>query len=166
MCIRWKLLTTIAALASVAFSAGAQGLSPIAFEELKPIAERSLQLNGDVTSATRGILLARAGVTNAICFINLSMSVTEFNSELLRLQTLILIADEMHDPYDARKVLLQVKDISATLLKGIEADRPFVNHVPADCPTTAFVAVKAQELLNIYTSAAPLLRSIVARIPL
>ncbi len=163
MRVGWKLLIAQLALASVVCSASAQGLSPIAFEELKPIAERSLQLNGDVTSATRGILVARAGVPNALCLMKLSMSVTEFNSELLRLQTLILISDGMHDTYDVRMVLAQVKDISATLLKSIEADRPFVNQVPSDCPTTAFVAVKAQELLNIYTAATPLLRSIVTR---
>jgi len=160
----WKILITKLAFASLACSASAQVLSPIAFEELQPISDRSVQLSGDVESAARGILVAHAGVQSAVCYFELSMSVIEFNHELLRLQTLILISDDMHDAYDLRKVLSQVKDISAKLLKTIEGDRSFVNRVPSDCPTTSFVAVKAQELLNLYTSATPVLRAIVKRI--
>ena len=134
MRIGWKVFFTKLALASLACSASAQGLSSIAFEELQPIADRSLQLSRDVESASRGIAIARAGVANAVCYFELSaMSVTEFNSELLRLQTLILISDDMHDPYDVRKVLSQVKNISVQLLKTIEDDRSFVNRVPSDC---------------------------------
>jgi len=165
MRIRWKLLLiTQLALVNLACPANTQGLSPISFDELQPIFDRSIQLNRDVASAARGIIVARAGVANAICYFKLSMSVTEFNSELLRLQTLVVIAEDLHDPYDARTVLSQVKDISSTLLKTIEEDRPFVNQVPSDCPTTSFIAVKAQELLNVYTSATPVLRAIVKRI--
>jgi len=164
MRIGWKLLITKLALASLACSASAQGLSPIALEELKPIFDRSAQLNRDVLSAARGILVARAGLTNAQCFFQLSLSLTELNFELVRLQTLVFLADEMHDPYDVRTVLSQVKDISATLLKTIEDDRTSVNRVPSDCPTNSFVAVKAQEVLNLYTAATPVLRSILKRL--
>ena len=164
MRIGLKRLMTIFALASLTCSARAQGLSPIAFEELKPIFDRALQLNRDVLSAERGILIARAGLANAQCFFLLSLSLTELNSDLLRLQTLVLIADDMHDPYDLRSVLSQVKDVAVTLLKTIEDDRPSVNRVPSNCPTNSFVAVKAQELLNLYTSTTPVLRAIVNRL--
>ena len=138
-------------------------LSPIAFEELGPIFDRTLQLQRDVLSAGKGIVTARAGLPNASCFLLLSQSLTQFTSELLRLQTLVLIAEDMHDPYDVKAVLSQVKDVSAALLKTIEADRPSVNQVPSNCPTNNFVAAKAQELLNLYTSATPVLRTIVSR---
>jgi hypothetical protein len=100
-------------------------------------------LQRDVLSAGKGIVTARAGLPNALCFFQLSQSLTQFTSELLRLQTLVLIADDMHDPYDGKAVLSQVKDVSAALLKTIEADRPSVNRVPSNCPTNNFVAVKA-----------------------
>jgi hypothetical protein len=160
----WKLLMVKLVFASLACSAGAQGLSPITFEELKPIFDRTIQLQRDVLSAGKGIATARAGLSNTLCFLELSQSLTQLTSEQLRLQTLILIADEMHDPYDVRTVMLQIKDVAAALLKVIEADRPAVNRVPSDCPTNNFVAVKAQELLNLYTSATPVLRAMVSRI--
>ena len=135
----------------------------IALEELAPIFDRTVQLQRDVLSAGNGIVAARAGLPNALCFLQLSQSLTQFTSEVLRLQTLVLIADDMRDPYDVKAVLSQVKDVSAALLKTIEADRPSVNRVPSNCPANNFVAAKAQELLNLYTSAAPVLRTIVNR---
>ena len=106
---------------------------------------------------------ARAGLTNALCFLQLYQSVAQFNSELLRLQTLVLLEGDMHDPYDARTVLAHIKDGSVGLIERIEADRPYVNRVPSNCPTSGFVAAKAQELLNLYTFATPVLRAIVSR---
>ena len=103
------------------------------------------------------------GCRTRLCFLQLSQSLTQLTSELLHLQTLVLIAEDMHDPYDVKAVLSQVKDISGALLKTIEDDRPSVNRVPSNCPTNNFVAVKAQELLNLYTSATPILRTIVSR---
>jgi hypothetical protein len=160
----WKLLMVKLALASVTCSASAQGLSPIAFEELKPVFDRTIQLQRDVLSAGKGIVAARAGLSNALCFFELSQNLTQLTSELLRLQTLVLIADDMHDPYDVRTVLSQVKDVAAVLLKTIEADRPTVNRVPSDCPTNNFVAAKSSGTAESVHICNPVLRAIVSRI--
>jgi hypothetical protein len=139
-------------------------ISPVRFEDLQPIHDRATQLQKDVLSAGKGLTDARAGLSNALCFLLLSQSLTQFNSELLRLQVLVYLAEDMHDPYDLRKVLSAVKDTSVDLIETIDADRPSVNRVPSNCPTNGFVAAKAQELLSLYTSASPVLRSIASRI--
>jgi hypothetical protein len=163
-----KVLTVTFALAASAYSASAESLnipqiSPIRFEDLQPVFDRAIQLQKDVLSAGKGIVDARAGLTNALCFLQLYQSVAQFNSELLRLQTLVLIEGDMHDPYDARTVFAHIKDGSVGMIERIEADRPYVNRVPSNCPTNGFVAAKSQELLNLYTFATPVLRAIVSR---
>jgi hypothetical protein len=160
----WKILIIKLALASVACSASAQGLSPIALEELQPVFDRTIQLQRDVISAGRGIVAARTGLTNSLCFSALSVSLTLLSADLLRLQTLVFLAEQMHDPYDAQTVLSQIKDGSVALLARIETDRRSINQTPNSCPTNTFVAVKAQELLNLYTSATSALRTIVSRL--
>jgi hypothetical protein len=70
----------------------------------------------------------------------------------------------MHDPDDAQMVLSQIKDGSVALLARTETDRRSINQTPNSCPTNTFVAVKAQELLNLYTSATSALRTIVSRL--
>jgi hypothetical protein len=164
----WKLLIAKLTLASVACSASAQGqFSPISFDELQPVFERTLQLQRDVMSTGKGILVGRqsqTGLTNSLCFLSLSTSLAHLTADLWRLQTLIRLAEQMHDPDDARIVLLQIKDGSVNLQARLEADRPSVNQTPNNCETNAFVATKAQELLNLYTSTTSTLRKIVGRI--
>jgi hypothetical protein len=70
----------------------------------------------------------------------------------------------MHDPDDAKIVVSQLKDGSVRLQGRIEIDRPSVNQTPNNCETNSFVAVKAQELLNLYTSTTSALRKIISRI--
>jgi len=57
-----------------------------------------------------------------------------------------------------------VKDISVELVKTSQGDRPSVNQVPSNCPTNSFVAAKAQETLNLYTSVTFALSAIVSHI--
>ena len=109
-------------------------------------------------------MAARTGLTNSLCFSALSVSLTLLSADLLRLQTLVFLAEQMHDPYDAQTVLSQIKDGSVALLARIETDRRSINQTPNSCPTNTFVAVKAQELLNLYTSATSALRTIVSRL--
>jgi len=80
--------------------ASTQGLSPISFDELSPLLQKAIQLQGDVGSAGRGIATARTGLSNALCFLLLSESLTHLNAGLLRLQTVVVLAEKMRDPYD------------------------------------------------------------------
>ena len=112
MRIGWKLLTVKLVLVSLVGFASAQGLSPIPSGEIDPLFGKALQLHGDVLDAERGIVAARAGLSSFMCFANLSYSLVEFIHDLQRLQMLLFIANEMHDPYDVQTVMSQVKDIS------------------------------------------------------
>jgi hypothetical protein len=161
----WKLLIAQLALASVICSASAQGqFSPISFDELRPVFERTIQLQKDVMSAGKGIMAARSSLTNALCFALLSTSLTLLVADLYQLQTLVFLAEKMHDPDDAKIVLSQLKDDSVRVQERIEIDRSSVNQTPNICETNTFVAVKAQELLNLYTSTTSALRKIISRI--
>jgi hypothetical protein len=154
------------ALASVVCSASAQGLSPIT-TELTPVFERTLQLNRDIHSAWGAILTARPNQTalqNSLCFTALAESTTLLTADLFHLITLIYLANKMHDADDTKEVLSLIKDGSVNLQSRIEKDRRSVNQTPNDCPTNSFVAVKAQEVLNLYTSTTSALREIIGRI--
>jgi hypothetical protein len=165
MLIGWKLLVAKLILVSVACSASAQGqFSPISFDELQPVFEQTAQLQKDVVSAGKGIVDARAGLTNALCFASLSTSVTLLNTDLWRLQTFVFLAEQMHDHHDAQMVLSQIKDNSVAVQERIAADRLSVNQTPSSYPTNTFVAVKAQEVLNLYTSTTSALGKIVKRL--
>jgi hypothetical protein len=165
MRIGWNLLVAKWILVSVACSASAQGqFSPISFDELQPVFEQTAQLQKDVVSAGKGIVDARAGLSNALCFASLSTSITLLNADLWRLQTLIFLAEQMHDPHDAQMVLSQIKDNSIAAQERIAADRLSVNQTPSSCPTNIFVAMKAQEVLNLYTSTTSALGKIVKRL--
>jgi hypothetical protein len=146
----WKLLIAKLALASFVCAASAQAqFSPISFDELKPVFEQTLQLQRDVTSAGKAIVAARAGLTNSLCFAALSTSLTLLTADLLHLQTLVRLAEQMHDPEDAKIALSQLKDGSVALHARILADRSSVSQTPDNCEANSFVAEKTQELLKL-----------------
>jgi hypothetical protein len=127
------------------------------FKQIADLQQRAAQLNLDILSAEKGYAV-RSSMLDVTCFGVARTDATLLTSQSLRLMTVIFIAVQMRDPDDARVVTKAVNDIAKELLENIRLSRPRLNELPGACPSNSFLSAKVQELLNLYTSADPVLR--------
>jgi hypothetical protein len=116
-------------------------------------------LSGDVLATARSSPLAAKN-----CLFDILGNLNEFQSEFNLISSLARLSTSMIDSGDERALLDELLDNAPFFLRSLERLRQGVNQATGHCSQDGAVAVKAQEVLNLYRDAASMVGSIIKKI--
>jgi hypothetical protein len=150
---RWQISIVTFFVISL-LTASADALDATDYTRLHDLSQKTIQLQRDILSANQG---ARGNAVD--CFEQLYTNLERVSLRIGFLDQMVSIAALMVNKSDEQTVLGAFKIEADQFLKQIELNRKGINLTAGYCSSGNVVALKAQEISQLYDEASSLLRS-------